>query len=247
MLRRGVGAGVARWTLVASGIVSLSTLAVIGVVGAQFRGILCSVVGVLAAVVIIAVVTGTIALLAWGGRHASGLVQIGDALSQRLDRALRVLGRSLQSTPRPTPIQPIDVRLWDWLRAFGLSAGNWLADVLAIGMTFLALGLAAPWPRLLWAYVVIQLIVGLPILGCIGFAEGSMTLALVSIGVRPAPALAVVLVYRLLSFWLTLPVGWFASRCLARAESTEASDDRLLASTPLVPTPARAAAVSARC
>ena len=78
-----------------------------------------------------------------------------------------------------------------------------------------------PWSRLLWAYVVIQLIVSIPFVGCIGLAEGSMTLALICIGVRPAPALAVVLVYRLVSFWLTLPLGWFASRYLARAESAQ--------------------------
>ena len=48
-----------------------------------------------------------------------------------------------------------------------------------------------------------------------------MSVALICIGVRPAPALAVVLVYRLVSFWLTLPLGWFASRYLARAESAQ--------------------------
>jgi uncharacterized membrane protein YbhN (UPF0104 family) len=223
LLRRGVGAGVARWTLVASGIVSLSTLAVIGIVAAQLRGIgvVCSAAGALAAAAVIAGVVCTIALLAWGGRNASRFERIGDALSRRVDRALRVFAPSVRSTPATTVSPSIDVRLWDWLRACGLSAANWLADVLAIGMTFLAVGIGAPWSKLLWAYVVIQLIAAVPILGCIGLAEGSMTLALVSIGVRPTPALAVVLVYRLLTFWLTIPLGWFASRYVARAESTE--------------------------
>jgi hypothetical protein len=47
--------------------------------------------------------------------------------------------------------------------------------------------------------------------------------------------LAVVLVYRLLSFWLTIPVGWFASRYVARAESTYQRESRVYARTGIVP------------
>jgi uncharacterized membrane protein YbhN (UPF0104 family) len=249
LLRRGVDVGLARWTLAASGIVSVATLAVIGVVGAQLGGVgvLSSAAGTTAGVAVIAAVLGTIALLAWGSRHASGFERLGHALSRRVDDRLRVLGLGLRSTPRSTKTDPIDVGPWDWLRACGLSAGNWFADVLAIGMTFLAVGLPVPWSRLLWAYVVIQVVVSLPILGCIGLAEGSMTVALATIGVPPASALAVVLIYRLLSFWLTVPVGWFASRYLARAESTESTHGRLYPWTPTVSAPVRAAAVNARC
>jgi hypothetical protein len=48
-----------------------------------------------------------------------------------------------------------------------------------------------------------------------------MTVALICVGVRPPSALAVVLVYRVVSFWLTLPLGWLASRYLAHAESAQ--------------------------
>jgi putative heme transporter len=237
----------ATWTLVVSGIVSMSMLVVVGVAGAQLRGIgvLCSAVGALAAAVVLAGVTGTIASLAWSGRRIACFQQIANRL---VDRALGVLGRHSWSRPHVAATEPIEVGMWQWWRACGLSAGNWLADVVAIAMTFLAVGLAAPWSRLLWAYVVMQFVVSIPVLGCIGVAESSMTLALVGIGVRPAPALAVVLVYRLFSFWLILPLGWVASRYLTRAESAGSQQDgRGDAWTAATPMPARASAVKARC
>jgi hypothetical protein len=39
-------------------------------------------------------------------------------------------------------------------------------------------------------------------------AEGSLALALVAAGIRPADAIAGVLTYRLITFWVLLPVGW---------------------------------------
>ena len=237
LVRHGIGAQLSTWTLVASGVVSVSMLAVLGVVGAQLRGVGAagSALGALIGILVLATVTATIAGLAWAGRHASVFERTANGLSRIVDRVGRRRRRSTRSTPHATTPVAIDVRLWGWLHACGLSTGNWLADMLAVGATFLALGYGVPWSRLLWAYVVIQLIVSIPFVGCIGLAEGSMTLALICIGVRPAPALAVVLVYRLVSFWLTLPLGWFASRHLARAESTQSpspgrfsSDLRLL-------------------
>jgi uncharacterized protein (TIRG00374 family) len=88
---------------------------------------------------------------------------------------------------------------------------NWLADLGALGLAFLSLGVAIPWRGLLLAYAVGQVAASLPLLpGSIGVAEAAMALALVAVGTRPAAAVAVVLVYRLISFWLPLPVGlWF--------------------------------------
>jgi len=223
LVRHGVGAQLSTWTLVASGVVSASVLAVLGVIGAQLRGVgvASSALGGVIGILVLATVTATIAGLACAGRHVTVFERIANGLLRIVDRVARRRRRDQRSTPLAAAADAIDVTLWGWLQACGFSAGNWLADVLAIGATFLALGYGVPWSRLLWAYVVIQFIVSVPFLGCIGLAEGSMSVALICIGVRPAPALAVVLVYRLVSFWLTLPLGWFASRYLARAESAQ--------------------------
>ena len=45
--------------------------------------------------------------------------------------------------------------------------------------------------------------------GGIGLVEGTLCVGLVSTGVPAALALAAVLLYRLVSFWLMTAVGWF--------------------------------------
>jgi hypothetical protein len=61
----------------------------------------------------------------------------------------------------------------------------------------------------LLAYGAGQLAANLPITpGGLGVVEGSITIALVAYGGAEATTVAAVLVYRLLSFWVSLPIGW---------------------------------------
>ena len=104
--------------------------------------------------------------------------------------------------------------------ALGLATANWAADILALAIAFVALGLDVPWQGLLLAYAITQLATSVPLLpGSLGVAEGSMAAALVCSGVHPTAALAGVLVYRLVSFWLVLPAGWLAWTWLRRGEA----------------------------
>jgi hypothetical protein len=62
---------------------------------------------------------------------------------------------------------------------------------------------------LLLAYGAGQLAANLPITpGGLGVVEGSLTIALVQFGGLKTSTIAVVLLYRILSFWIELPVGW---------------------------------------
>ena len=45
--------------------------------------------------------------------------------------------------------------------------------------------------------------------------EGSITVALVTFGGGEASTVAAVLLYRIISFWLVLPVGWASVAALA--------------------------------
>ena len=76
--------------------------------------------------------------------------------------------------------------------------------------------------RLLPETVASQVAASLPVLGCVGLVEVSLTVALVCSGVRPDSALAAALLYRLIGFWSTLPVGWLAWTWLRRREQPEA-------------------------
>ncbi|MDQ6785110.1 MAG: flippase-like domain-containing protein [Actinomycetota bacterium] len=96
---------------------------------------------------------------------------------------------------------------WGWATAWG--ACNWLFDLGCLALAFAAVGAEVPWRGLLLAYAAAQLATNLPITpGGLGVVEGSLTVALVAFGGAQASTVAAVLVYRVLSFWLILPLGW---------------------------------------
>ncbi len=90
------------------------------------------------------------------------------------------------------------------------SATGWLTAAVS-PVSFLAVGAGVPWRGLLLAYGAGQLAAILPITpGGLGVVEGSLTVALVTFGGAQDSTVAAVLLYRLISFWLVLPVGWGA-------------------------------------
>lgn len=89
------------------------------------------------------------------------------------------------------------------------SLANWVLDCACLACSFRALGVGIPWKGLGLAYGAGQLAVNLPVTpGGLGVVEGSLTIALVAFGGSKVATVAVVLLYRILSFWLELPVGW---------------------------------------
>jgi putative heme transporter len=86
---------------------------------------------------------------------------------------------------------------------------NWLFDCSCFALMFLAVGAPIPWNGLLLAYGAGQLATALPITpGGLGAVEGSITIALVAFGGDHTSTVDAVLMYRIVSFWLVLPVGW---------------------------------------
>ena len=94
----------------------------------------------------------------------------------------------------------------------GWGVANWVLDCGCLALSFLAIGAGIPWRGLLLAYGAGQLAANLPITpGGLGVVEGSLTIALVQFGGRAraeASTVAAVFLYRILSFWAELPVGW---------------------------------------
>ena len=97
----------------------------------------------------------------------------------------------------------------EWGKVGGLGLANWLTDIGVLAMSILALGGAVPWRSLLLVYGLATLIGSLGITpGGVGLVEGTLCLGLVSTGLPAALALAAVLLYRLVSFWLVMATGW---------------------------------------
>jgi len=99
-----------------------------------------------------------------------------------------------------------------WRQIIGIvlwGASNWLLDCACFAMMFLAVGSSVPWKGLLLAYGAGQLAATLPITpGGLGAVEGSITIALVAFGGSQVTTVDAVLMYRFISFWLVLVVGW---------------------------------------
>ena len=93
----------------------------------------------------------------------------------------------------------------------GLAVVFWALDLLCLWATFFAFGYRIGFGYLAVAYVVAYAIGTLaPTPGGLGAIEGIMIALFVSFGVPSATAVGVVLVYRLINFWLPIPPGFLA-------------------------------------
>jgi uncharacterized protein (TIRG00374 family) len=117
-----------------------------------------------------------------------------------------------------------------------MATALWLTDFLVLICCFGAVHAPIPWSGVLLAFGISQIVASLPLIpGGIGIVEGSLTVVLVAYGAKKVPALAVVLVYRLLTFWLVIFVGWISIGFIEwRVRRSRASG------VPMETTPARA-------
>jgi uncharacterized protein (TIRG00374 family) len=98
-----------------------------------------------------------------------------------------------------------------WPAAVAAAAGRWLFDFLTLQSALVAVGAHPSLALALIAYSTAQLLAQIPLTpGGLGIVEAGMTGALVLIGVNGAAAAVATLAYRLLSYWLQLPVGLVA-------------------------------------
>jgi uncharacterized protein (TIRG00374 family) len=95
-----------------------------------------------------------------------------------------------------------------WWKALLFASGNWLFDYLALLAALAAAG-ALPRPTLvLLAYTASMVLAMIPITpGGLGFVEAGLTGLLALAGVNAGQAALATLTYRLVSFWLPLPLG----------------------------------------
>ncbi|HUJ65880.1 MAG TPA: YbhN family protein, partial [Acidimicrobiales bacterium] len=125
----------------------------------------------------------------------------------------------------------------DWIWAGTMAMSNWIADLGCLTFSFFAVGAGVPWRGLLLAYGAGQLASILPFTpGGLGVVEGSLTVALVTFGGGQDSTVAAVLLYRLISFWLLLPVGWGAWTAMLLAGRRRSSRAPYEAKEAAVPT-----------
>ena len=208
--RRGADRVLAGWVILVAGALSSFALFVLVAAGAFLagsRGPVASLRWLAAALAAIPVVAG-IGLVATrrspGARRA--VHGVWTAVADRVAVA-RWAGRGVGKVVRQLhTVRPGSV---GWIEVFGLALANWLYDATVLLACLLALHVSVPWRGLLVIYSLTQISASLPITpGGLGVVEGSMAALLVAYGVPTGPALATVLLYRIVSFWGLVPIGW---------------------------------------
>ena len=206
--RQGADEALAWWTLAAVFVTASVTLALVAAVGVAVAGAAgagLDLVGVTVGVLIGALALGAVFLqrraLVW---LVSAIVRatrrlVGWPRGELGDHVDRVIAR----------LTVVSLTVRQALSSVAWGVSNWLLDCSCLALSFLAVGVAVPWKGLLLAYGAGQLAANLPITpGGLGVVEGSLTIALVAFGGAETSTVAAVLLYRILSFWAVLPVGW---------------------------------------
>jgi uncharacterized membrane protein YbhN (UPF0104 family) len=205
---QGADTPLAGWTLLVGGIASWFGAVVVLAAG-----------GALSGNVVVTVLAGLLASFAglalWVG---VGRTRLRFVVTRSVAWGIRCVSRFLS---RPVHDPAAAVNGWieelgslrpskaEWGKVGGLGLANWLTDIGVLAMSILALGGAVPWRSLLLIYGLATLIGSLGITpGGLGLVEGTLCLGLVSTGLPAALALAAVLLYRLVSFWLVMATGW---------------------------------------
>lgn len=168
------------------------------------------------------------------------LVAVAGAILVRRDLVLRLAGALVRAARRaanvvrrrPMTTDGVGARIeeaLDRMRQIPLDARStvaivaiaiavWAADFGCLLCALGAVHAAIPWHGVLLAYGVAQVAGTLSVVpGGFGIVEGSLAVLLVAEGAGRVSALAATLVFRAVSFWLAIAVGWVIVALLARS------------------------------
>jgi len=233
--RLGAGWTLGLWAELSAGALAAAGLAAVAVAGAVVAG----------PGLRLELLPGLAVILA-GALVAAGLFRraplIGRLITGVLRWAEHVLPESIcghlrsaaQSTRQMDAFRP---SARTWALCFGAAVLNWALDAVVLLMALLAVGGPVPWSGVLVCYAAAQLLVELPITpGGLGVVEGSLVELLTRFHMEVARATAAMLLYRSVSYWLLVLVGWGAALALAlrnrRADRLAAGGTGLLGAAP---------------
>lgn len=206
--RRGVDRFLRVWVFLVAGAVSSFALFVVVAVGVWLAGNRGPVAGLRWAVLVLAMIP-VAALLLYplrSTRPVRHLIEkLRDGLSslpggKRVTRAVQSLFKRIEA---------VHLSPAGWAEVLVLALLNWLYDCAVLIMSLLALGVNVPWRGIFVIYGITQIAAVLPITpGGLGVVEGSLAALLHAYGVHTEQAIATVIVYRFISFWALVPIGW---------------------------------------
>jgi len=201
----------AGWTLLISGLISNLVWVLLITIGATVSGNPAAILGgVLGGVaIVVTTIVGVVALRRPSSRRL--IIRLGVRLvrvSQRLS------GRPIGDPEDLTrgafdELSAFHMRQGEWVQAIVLSSLNWIASVGCLVAAILAVGANVPWATVLLTYCAGATASSFNLTpGGLGVTEAVLAAGLVASGLRPAEALGSVLIFRLVSFWLVVLIGW---------------------------------------
>jgi putative heme transporter len=234
--RRGLGPAIASWALTVSAILSTSALALLLVAGAIIGH--ASIAGAFGWVGAAVLLVPAVAVLL-GLRYQ----RIRHVLNQLLARLIAV-SRRIVRWPAPGAARALEDTLervagigMPWPRyaeAFAFAVLNWAGDCGCLACAIKATGQPVPWRVLLVVYAAGAAVGSTGLTpGGFGVVEFVLTSTLTGLTTMNWPtALAAVLAYRLVSFWMILVGGWILivilNRESSRAEVYERAPDPVI-------------------
>jgi putative heme transporter len=208
MRRHGAGSTVAGWNLAVNGVLSTASLAGLGLVASLLAGTTSWVRLAIEIAGIAAAVLGVGHLI----RHPDRAAELARGLLARVDR---LRGRSPGAggdrlAETVAQLRAVRPTARDWVAAAAYALLNWVLDLVCLAACTHALGIAGLTPTvLLAAYVAGMAASSLSLLpGGLGVVDAALVLGLVAGGAAAAPALSVVVLYRLISLVGVVVAGW---------------------------------------
>lgn len=205
---RGVSRFLRVWVFLAAGTVSSFALFIVVAAGIELAGSHGPVSGLRwAALVLAAIPVATLGLMAV--RDQRPVRRAGKVLSAALSRrrwGSRLIDWASGLLARMRSVRMSRIR---WAEVLGLGLLNWLYDCAVLILCLVALRVSVPWRGIFVVYGLTQIAAVFPLTpGGLGVVEGALGALLHAYGVPVDQAVAVVIVYRIVSFWGLVPIGW---------------------------------------
>ncbi len=208
--RAGLDAATTSWALTVSWICSTSSLALLLAVGAVIGGAAAaSVAGFVGAALYLLPGVGALLALRFDRVRAAAVT----ALTWLAGLSKRVFGKpehgaaGLERFLDEVTGTRLSVPGYAWV--FGLAVANWAFDCAALAFAIRAMGQPVPWGDLLLVYGAGAAVGSTGVTpGGFALVELALTAALTASGLHADHALAAVLAYRLVNFWLVVLGGW---------------------------------------
>jgi putative heme transporter len=211
MVSHGAEPTLAGWTLTLAGVASNIAFVVIlsigGLVSGETLAIVAGGLGLVLSALVIAV--GVIAV-----RRAAVRERVGRAAVWVMSRVQRLIHRPAGDAAGIVGATMADLTAFhlhrrDALHVTASAFRNWAFDLLCLAFSIKAAGANVPWWGIVLAWAAGAGGASLNLTpGGLGVVEVALTGALVAVGVPGTQALTAVLVYRAITFWLAIVIGW---------------------------------------